>query len=163
MTESWQYLSETDYILFTTQMALMIWWSKSFKQTLRMTIRPNYLIIYLGRQTETCCHPRCTLHRRLSAGMYPCGIHSLAENCKEQESISCNIQQCNIQQSRNTATTWFSFFLCVWSSGNLLRHLLCADTTALSMGKTGASTSALLSLKNRELIRKVNIKLVNNT
>lgn len=162
MTESWQYLSETDYILYTTQMALMIWWSKSFKQTLRMTIRPNYLIIYLGRQTETCCHPRCTLHRRLSAGMYPCGIHSLAENCKEQESISYKYNSVTYS-NQEIQQLLDSYSSSVWSSGNLLRHLLCADTTALSMGKTGASTSALLSLKNRELIRKVNIKLVNNT
>lgn len=41
---------------------------------------------YLGRQTETCCHPHCTPRRRPSAGTCPCETHSLAENCTETKS-----------------------------------------------------------------------------
>lgn len=61
-------------------------------------------------------------------------------------------------------TDSYYFAVSLSSSGNLLRILemcridsLCADTTALSMGKTGASTSALFPLKSKECVRKENI------
>lgn len=57
---------------------------------------------------------------------------------------------------------YFVLILLLWHL--LVICLLCADTTALSMGKTGASTSALFSLeiKHTAFIRKENAKLLVN-
>lgn len=130
------------------------------------------VVIYLGRQTETCCPPHCTRHRRLSAGMYPCGIRSLAENCKVTKAsvMLTTAEWCLLwvqefkQLSHKYISTKFGMFLnyftlFLWFHLDLLRHLLWTDTTALSMRKTGASTSALLSLKERQELKNKGIKL----
>lgn len=92
------------------------------------------------------------------------------KTAKEQESISCYIKQHDSSCEQSViwnATKSAIFSELLYSSCPLppclLRHLLCADTAAFSMGKAGASTSALFSLKTKEPIRKENIKLANNT
>ena len=98
-----------------------------------MIISPLFVfaVVYLGRQRETCCHPRCTLHRKLSAGMCLCGKHSLAENCEGRVNIILHTV-CQ-KKNNNTAIIFlknetlfkkWTIFCCyssfVASSGNLL-------------------------------------------